>query len=93
MGLLSFIKDKLKRFDKSRGLNAGETISTPTETNNTVFYDNSNEITLTLDPFKRVEITQKYPFKGTVDFAIEQFISSLQYNYENFGKISHIVQL
>lgn len=87
MGLLSFIKDKLKRFDKSRGLNAGTDMSTSTETNANFSNVERNEETQKRDPFQKVEINQQYPFIGTVDFSIEQFLSSLQYNYEKFGKI------
>lgn len=91
MGILSFIRDKLKRFDKSRGLNAGTTMSNSNETNSTVAtnttvsYVDGNVQTQAKDPFQKVEINQQYPFKGTVDFGIEQFISALQYNYEKIG--------
>lgn len=81
MGLKSFLKNILKKFDKSKALNPGER-QNPSEIMGEKIEPKINEDKEKPDPFQRVNIDVSYPIKGTIDFAIEQYISAMQYNYK-----------
>lgn len=85
MGIISFLKEKLKRFDKSKALPSGNDEKTIATADNQVTIAPKTE---KQDPFHKVEIKETYPFKGTVDFAIEQFIAAMQYKYEQGNNVS-----
>lgn len=81
MGLKSFLKNILRKFDKSKALNSGIEQEKFESTGNFAG-QNSGGNKETKDPFQKVKLDMSYPIQGTIDFAIEQYMLAMQYNYK-----------
>lgn len=92
MGLISFFKEKLKMFNKSKALNPAEEqkVVNGEYLNSSSTSRNAQKNVDAKDPFQKVTVDVAYPIKGSTDFAIEQYMLAMQFNYNqsNGSKIS-----